>query len=152
MEFNKKVSNPLLVGTIEVMKAEDTPEHRSLFVSELVKAQLLTPVVADPAPELDESGQLKLIKGSRVQFPMLTTPDGKRFYMAFTDMMELKRWKNEENPAFFNITFQDCAGMLFGKDAKGNSSPALGFVINPFGANIVVPREMVMQIMAPRKQ
>ncbi len=151
MEFNRKVSNPLLVGTIEVMKEENTPEHRNLFVGELVKAQLLVPAVVEPAPALDSSGQLKLAPGSRVQFPLLSTPDGKRFFMAFTDMAELKKWREEENQPFFAVTFKDLAGMLFGKDAQGNNAGALGFVLNPFSANIAVPKEMVLQIMTSGK-
>ena len=57
MEFNKNVSNPMLVGAIELMKAEDTPEHRSMFVDELVKAEFLSPAMVDPVPEEDGEGQ-----------------------------------------------------------------------------------------------
>ena len=32
MEFNKSVSNPMLAGSIELVKAEDTPELRIMFV------------------------------------------------------------------------------------------------------------------------
>ena len=35
MEFNKPVSNPMMVGSIELLKAEDTPEHRQMFLDEL---------------------------------------------------------------------------------------------------------------------
>ena len=68
--------------------------------------------------------------------------------MAFTDSMELGKWKNLENQHSFSMTFDDYAGMLFKKDSKGNTSPAAGFVINPFGANIIVPKEMVAQYLA----
>ena len=34
--------------------------------------------------------------------------------------------------------------------AQGNISPALGFVINPFGGNIVVTREMVASMIAAK--
>ena len=34
MEFNKPVSNPMMVGSIELLKAEDTPEHRQMFLEE----------------------------------------------------------------------------------------------------------------------
>ena len=56
MEFNKSVSNPMLAGSIELVKAEDTPEHRNMFVTELTKAVLLSPVIVDPAPEEDDQG------------------------------------------------------------------------------------------------
>lgn len=48
------------------------------------------------------------------------------------------------------MNFDDYAGMLLRKDAQGNSSPALGFVINPFGGNIVVTREMVAGMIAAK--
>ena len=35
MEFNKPVSNPMMVGSIELLKAEDTPEHRQMFLDEM---------------------------------------------------------------------------------------------------------------------
>ena len=54
MEFNKPVSNPMMVGSIELLKAEDTPEHRQMFIEELQKAKFLAPVVIDPVPQSDE--------------------------------------------------------------------------------------------------
>ena len=33
MEFNKSVSNPMLMGAIELMREEDTPEHRKFSLS-----------------------------------------------------------------------------------------------------------------------
>ena len=81
---------------------------------------------------------------------MLSTEDGRKFFMAFTDWMELKKWKDEENQQTFAMSFDDYAGMLLRKDAQGNSSPALGFVINPFGGNIVVTREMVAGMIAAK--
>lgn len=150
MEFNKTVSNPMLIGAIELMKAENTPEHKKMVSDEIVKAHFLSPVMVSPAPQPDAAGQLRLEPGSQVQFPVLTAPDGKQFFMAFTDMPELKKWKDEENQQTFSMSFDDYAGMLFKKDGQGNVSPASGFVINPFGCNIVVPREMVANYIAAK--
>lgn len=151
MEFNITVSNPMLVGAIELLKAEDTPEHRNMFVGELQRASLIAPALVDPEPVKDEEGKLKITPGSKVQFPMLTAPDGKKFFVGFTDMTEYEKWQ-EKNKAlpFFAMRFEDYAGMMFRKDAQGNMSPALGFVVNPYGANLVVPKEMVAGIMAAR--
>ena len=105
MEFNKSVSNPMLMGAIELMKAEDTPEHRNMF------------------------------------------------FMAFTDMAEYEKWQ-EKNPEqrlpYFALKIEDYAGIVLRKDAKGNICPALGIVVNPFGANIVVPREMLAGMMSAK--
>ena len=150
MEFNKPVSNPMMVGSIELLKAEDTPEHRQMFLDELQKAKFLAPVVIDPVPQPDEKGQVKIARDAKIQFPMLSTEDGRKFFMAFTDWTELKKWRDEENQQTFAMNFDDYAGMLLRKDAQGNISPALGFVINPFGGNIVVTREMVASMIAAK--
>ena len=151
MEFNITVSNPMLVGAIELLKAEDTPGHRNMFVGELQKASLLAPALITPEPVEDEEGKLKVIPESKIQFPLLAAPDGKQFYVGFTDMVEYQKWqeKNGKLP-FFALRFEDYARMLFVKDVQGNLSPALGIVINPYGANLVVPKEMVAGIMAAR--
>ena len=151
VEFNKSVSNPMLMGTIELMKEEDTPEHRGMFVEELVKASFLSPALIEPAPTEDSEGNLKVTAGSKVQFPMLTAPDGRKFFMAFTDAQEYDKWQEKTRPLpTFALKFEDYAAMLFHKDGNGNASNALGYVINPAGCNIIVPREMVANVMAAR--
>ncbi|MCM1056858.1 MAG: SseB family protein [Firmicutes bacterium] len=151
MEFNKAVSNPMLVGCIELLKAEDTPEHRNMFVAELTKSLLQAPAIIDPEPVADAEGRLSVKPGSRVQFPMLATPEGKRFFMGFTDAGEYRKWveKNKELPTF-SLKFDDYANMLLRRDPQGNECPAYGFVINPMGANVIVPKEMVAGMMAAR--
>lgn len=151
MEFNKTVVNPMLVGSIQLMKEEDTPEHRNMFVLELQKASLISPALIEPEPVENAEGVPVLSPGSKIQFPMIFTPNKKSFFMGFTDISEYKKWqeKNKELP-FFALKFEDYVGMLMGKDAQGNLCPALGFVINPYGENVVVPRELVAGVMAAR--
>lgn len=151
MELNISVSNPLLVGSIELLKAEDTPEHRNMMINELMKAKLLSPVVITPEPEADENGKTQLKPGSKLQFPMLNAPDGKQFFMAFTDRSELVKWKQEQQHTFA-LSFDDYAAMLLKKDNQGNTSPALGFVLNPFGSNIVISKEMVANLLMQKLQ
>ena len=82
---------------------------------------------------------------------MLSTPDGRKFFMGFTDPVEYKKWAaTSKDLPFFSLKFDDYANMIFRKDAQGNECPALGFVINPMGANVVVPKEMIAGIMATR--
>lgn len=150
MEFNKSVSNPMLVGCIELMKDSDTPEHRSMFMKELAGAELMSPAIVEPAPE-EKDGKLALLPGSKVQFPMLSAPDGKKFFMAFTDGTEYDKWK-EKNPDYpvFALRIEDYGAMLLRKDPQGNACPALGVVINPFGSNILVPSQMLAGMLAAR--
>lgn len=152
MEFNKPVTNPMLVGSIELLKAEDTPDHRKLFMDEVMKAAFLIPAVVEPTPKPDAEGKVRIPPDSKIQFPMLSAPDGKRFFMAFTDWTELKKWKDEEGQQTFAMSFKDYADMLFRKDANGNDSPAGGFVINPFGGNMVITKELAAGFIAAAMQ
>lgn len=152
MEFNKSVSNPMLVGAIELMKAEDTPEHRGMFMEEVTKASFMSPAVVEPKPQEDEEGKPAVSPGSMVQFPMISTGEGKRFFMAFTDEGEYKKWveKAAERLSVFALTLDDYAAMLLRKDAQGNGCPALGVVINPYGANIILPKEMLAGMVSAK--
>lgn len=151
MEFNKPVSNPMLVGTIELLRAEDTPEHRNMFVTEMTKASFIAPALIDPEPVENAEGKLTIAGSSKIQFPMLSAPDGKKFFMAFTDASEYEKWQEKARPLpTFALKFDDYAAMLFHKNGDGSTTQALGFVINPVGCNIIVPKEMVANIMAAR--
>ena len=151
MEFNKPVSNPMLVGCIELLRAEDTLEHQNMFIAELLRANLLAPALIDPAPEEDEEGNLKLIPGSKIQFPMHLAPDGKQYLMCFTDEVEYQLWVERNHPCpTFAMVFDDYIGMMLRKDSNGNTIRTDGIVINPYGANLVMPKDMLAQIMGNR--
>lgn len=149
MEFNKPVNNPMLVGTIQLLHAEDTPEHREMFLEELKKSSLLAPAVMDPPPLEDENGNMLVQVGSKAQFPALMTPDGKKFLMGFTDAVEYQKWveKNSKHPTFA-LTLGDYANMLFRKDIQNVETAPVGVVINPFGVNLVLPKELIATMIA----
>lgn len=152
MKFNEAVSNPLLVGAIELLKEEPTPEHQKMVADEIVKAIYLSPVKVMSMPEPNEKGEVEFQAGEKqeLQFPALTAPDGKIYFLAFTDEEEFVKWSEHEAHTKFSMSFDDYAGLLFQKDAMGNSSPVSGMVINPYGANIVIAKEMIAQYIAEK--
>lgn len=152
MEFNKQVSNPMLIGTIELMKADRSKEHHNMLVNEILKAQFLTPATVTPIPQVNGEGKTEIAEGTQIQFPMLTAPDGKSFFVAFTDQMELDKWKKEGEFQNVAMNFDDYAGILSRKDENGNENPAAGFVINPFGCNLVLTKDMVKAMWEAKMQ
>ncbi len=158
MEINKTVANPLLVGAMQLLKAEDTPEHRKLMLEELSKATLLAPAKLNPEPIQDENGVYKPEDPKapiQMQFPMLTAKDGNRFFVAFTDNASMM--DDGENPQVntpeefrkYTVTMriQDFAKMLVTKDAAGNDCPCVGVVINPFRENVLFNRQMAAAML-----
>lgn len=151
MEFNKSVSNPMLMGCMELLRAEDTPEHRNMFIVELQKANFLAPALIIPAPEEDGEGNLRLHPRSQVQFPMLVSTEGQKYFMGFTDEAEYRLWVEKNRPLpTFAVKFDDFVRMLMDKDPQGNPCAAMGFVVNPYGVNFVVHKDMIANIMADR--
>ncbi len=151
MEFNKKVSNPMLIGAIELLKADPSLEHQQIFINEMMKASFLAPVKITPAPEEDEDGKIKVDERQKIQFPMLTAADGKHFFMAYTDKMELEkgrqRMEGQEGELFeTSVKMGEYIEMTL---RPGSNSE--GCVINPFGANIAIPREMMISLAAGGK-
>jgi hypothetical protein len=94
-----------------------------------------------PQPVPDENGVSKIDKDAKIQVPMLTAPDGKHFFMAFTDLDELQKWNKEGGQQIFGFSFADYVGMI--RNAKENCN---GFIINPYSHNIVLPTELVEAI------
>ncbi len=158
MEINKKVANPLLVGAMQVLRAEDTPEHRKLMMEQLAAANLLAPVKLNPEPIQDENGEYRPEDPKapiQMQFPMLTAKDGNRFFVAFTDnasMMDDGESPNVNTPEEFRkftvtMKIQDFARMLVTKDPNGNECPCIGVVINPFRENVLFNRQMAAAML-----
>lgn len=134
----KPVTNPMLVGAMELLKAENTPEHRKLVMEEILHARFLSPVIVDPVPVPDENGVSKITPDSKIQLPMLNASDGKHYFMAYTDMGELQKWNKEPGQQIFGFTFKDYVGMM--ASANGTSN---GVVVNPFGNNLIISKEMI---------
>lgn len=140
MEQPRAINNPMLVGAMELLKSDNSTKHRDFFLQELLKAHLLTPATVTPKPEKDENGRVRMLPDSQVQFPMLSTQEGVRYFMAFTDIQEMKKWikSMEGDQQIFVFGFQNYAGMV-----KETDSQCDGFAINPGGADIRVTRRMI---------
>lgn len=146
----KPITNPMLCGTMELLQAEDTPEHRKMFIDELVRARYLAPVVVTPTPQPDANGALMLTSEHKVELPLLAGQDGNHFLMAFTDIDALKKWNPDPNQQTFGFEFSDYAEMLFRTNKDGKTNPAVGIVINPFGNSFFVSKKMVAKVMISR--
>lgn len=138
MKKMKPITNPMLVGAMELLKAENTPDHRKLVMEEILHAKFLSPVMIDPVPIPDENGITRVPPDSKIQLPMLSSADGKRFFMAFTDIQELQKWKMEPNQQVFGFDFKDYVGMVMAENSTSD-----GVIINPFGHNLMIPKEMI---------
>lgn len=76
---------------------------------------------------------------TRISFALLNDANGRRFYPLFTDTEELMKWQlaQAETPHTMALAFDNYAQMIVDKNA------ADGIVVNPFGDNLMIEKEMV---------
>ncbi len=144
---SKLYANPMLIGAMELLKAEPTREHKLLFFEELVKSRFLTPVTITPPPQADEKGRVRITDENQIQVPMLSSDDGRHFFMAFTDKGEMRLWNKKEYQQTFSFGFREYAGMVLREGAKSD-----GFVINPYSIRLIVDKEMIQAICASQSK
>jgi hypothetical protein len=144
MNNNKmiQISNPMLIGAMELIKKNKSPETLKVFMDEVLHARFLAPIVITPPPVADENGKVKLTEENKISIPMVSGPDGRKFFLAYTDMGELSKMKLESNMSVMGFNFNDYAIMVAKSDEKCD-----GFVINPQSNGPIVNKNMVATIM-----
>lgn len=149
---NKEVSvNPAFAEIVSRIKEgrEAVQERQQMFDKEMFKATYLTPVKVTPEPQKDAEGNLIIAEGTQISVQVLPLKDGKGLMMAFTDNMEFKKWDKAGETHTFSMKMQDFIGAVL-KDPN-----IAGLAINPFSANVVLPRariEMMVKAAAAQRQ
>ncbi len=150
MQFNKKVSNAMLCGAIETMRADSNSKTHKIVLDEITKATFLCPGTVSLPPVKDKSGELKLQDGCQVQYKMLQDSQGRPLLMAFTSEEQMQLWKDKtgsQDCYGFACPFDDYVMLILNQLPDGTYGPAQGFVIDPYGANLVVDRDMVVNVL-----
>jgi hypothetical protein len=151
-ELNDAIAtNPDLTSQVAAVKdaRQAFLERQQMFDQEMFKAKYMTPVMITPEPEVDEDGNVKLAEGSQLALQILPVKNQemKGIMMAFTDAKEFQKWDKSAGLHTLSMTMQEFIGNVM-KDPK-----LAGVAINPFGANVIIPRErMEMMVKAAMQQ
>lgn len=133
-----------LLDAIAEMKANNTPENQSKMMDKMVDAQYLAPVSITPPPTTDGfMANITLPPDAQIRFHMIENGTGQRFFLAFTSFEEMAKWRENVNVQSIIVTFDDYAGMLAKSEGDDNVG---GFVIDPFGANLVFSKNQAIAI------
>ncbi len=155
MEINKTVSNPMLAGAMQLIRADGgqaQPAHHAMLLEQLDKAELLAP--AEITAEVDSEGNKLINEKAKVRFPILNAPDGKRLFVLFTDSATIEMAKEKEDPNGLMkmysqdtvvMRFSQMAGMLLSKNPDGSDNGIFGIILNPFMDNIVIPKASIQK-------
>jgi hypothetical protein len=144
-EINRPIMNPTLVcaanyffqglGTKRVNR-----EMEANMFNEIYHARFLMPIDTSKM-NLDQSnatnGENVVKEKSVLQFPLITNAENKRFYPLFTDWNEFRRFDREQKFKGNIASFEDIKFFIDKAD---------GITINPYGANIILKKEMIPAI------
>ena len=133
----KSLKNPDLIQAFHLVQYDPTPERQGEFMQEVVKARYLTAASFNPEPDVDEEGNLKFSEDATISFPDIHNDKGEKFFPAFSDWKSMQKWELREGQHVVGMTFDDYAGMVL------QDKDAAGFVINPFGENIRIARQVI---------
>lgn len=152
-DINKKIQNLEFIVAMRRLQDENTPANRSKMISEMMRTNFISPAIVSA----EEEGKVRQNKekGVRtpvhVSFKVIHTKDGRKFLPAFTDTIQMKEWKERTNMTDpvknMVMNFDVYAQYVFG--SKGALS---GFVINPFGENIVFPEELMRSLLKQKME
>ena len=157
-DINKPVENPalseLLRKRAECIEAKDQPGYSEVMgqISEelCMRSRLLALVQFSDRPTNNGDGTATFEKGTTVGFVLLSESNGAAWQPVFTDWEELFKWphlKEEETPPqTLILDFDQLSGML------GASENVMGFVVNPFTDNLLVPREIIASWAKTKEQ
>lgn len=139
VDVNKPVTNPELVEIMNKFLNDRSTENELVLIERITQAHFLMPMILDGKIE---NGVLK--KDSIISFKMITNTANESFFVAFTDWEELDKWSKDKEQTLIT-TYEDLKAMVL-KDTDAIK----GFVINPYGQNIVITHEL-MQYFSSRK-
>lgn len=130
------ISNPNLLNAIHIMKADRSKEP--LFFAALHQAKLLCPVQIDAQNLIkNPDGNAVLNSDSPILLVSISDSYGAHYLMAFSDLNEFNKWNQGSYQQTIVYTFDDYKAVLTSGD-----TPYQGVVLNPFGDNIVLGKEI----------
>ncbi len=138
---NTNIQNPDLLEAIENMQADNNPDTVNRMIDCVMAAQFITPGrVSKPqnVAKTGDNGATVMQQETQVQFQLIENQDKEKYFPAFTDQEEKKKWTASDGKDDVIMSFDSYAELLSEKDCE-----VAGFVINPFGKSVAFPRPMV---------
>ncbi len=153
-ELNNELNtNAALATEVNALKEarKAVLERQQMFDQEMFRATYMTPVKINPEPAKDEDDNVIIAEGSQigVQILPLKGANNKGVMMAFTDSKEFQKWEKAGEMHTLSMTMQEFIGNVM------RDQNLAGVAINPFGENIIIPRErmeMMLKAAAAQKQ
>ncbi|WP_066717669.1 enhanced serine sensitivity protein SseB [Clostridium sp. Marseille-P299] len=138
-------NNQDLLNAIKIMRKRGTDESISQMIDEVMKAQFLMPAFVTKSG--DDAGYNAIDDKTEVNYRYIKDKNGDKYCLAFTDWSELRKWNNGDNQEAVLSTFDNYAELVL-NDEFGFK----GFVINPYGENLIFKKELVASLKQQKQE
>ena len=140
--------NPKVKETIAAFKAENSPKNLNDILNELVRSPLLAPAIFDlqgqEPPKPSPDGRVQLPKDTKISLVMINSPEGKHYYLAFSDWDAVREWQTKQpeqrGRQVIVLRFDDFANML------AKNAEASGLVLNPGDNSLRLERPLIESV------
>ncbi len=151
--IDKQIKNMELIIAMRMLQEEDTLENRNRMINEMMKSKFVTPATIDPKDE----ERVRANKGKdgktsvQVSFKIVKSKDGKKFLPAFTDTAQYNEWKERSGikDGLRNMIMNFDVYAQYILNSNGDLD---GFIINPYGENIVFTTGLIKSIVMTKAQ
>lgn len=143
-KMENDIINPALMLAISRMKENNNLDTQNRMVEEALNARFLVPCVVHLKPGTEKETK-RTPANTVVNFNMVKSTEGIMFFIAFSDMGELKKWQDNENQNVMVMSFDELANLVQGAGEQSN-----GFVLNPMTSNVVFQKKIIANIIANR--
>ena len=146
------VFNPKLKESIAALKEENNPKNLNVVINELVRSPLLAPATFDlqgqPAPAPGPDGRVQLPKDTKINLIMVNSPEGKHYYLGFSDWDAVHEWqqKASQGQQVIVLRFDDFANMVT------KNEQASGLVINPGDNSLRLEKPLIESVKKQRDE
>lgn len=140
-QTSEEIRNPRLIEAMRAMLRHDSEKTRGHMAEELMVSRLLAPVQRQTVLTEREGPTM------RVRFEDIQNAEGDKYYLAFTDMEEYNKWNEDgTHDQALIMTMED-----FGNILIRNINDLKGFVINPFGENISISKNLLLSLLKQKE-
>lgn len=124
--FMQEASRP-----VAMEEKTELPELEEELSVNLLKARYVVPIELNEGPEND----FEKLQNKKYRFPVLKVKNGDIFQPIFTDPNEMAKFNRDNKLKALSVPFAHLPKLLFGESK--------GFLLNPVGFHIAMPRELV---------
>ena len=122
--------------------SDPSQQNEVNLISALKKATFFAPVLLNQALAKPDGGVVYEEEGSNIKFILLEDEDEKLSYFpAFTSKEAMKLWRNDSEQESIEIGLKEYLAML-------KESSYAGVVVDAFGYDFVLKRELIEKILA----